>query len=391
MAALPSIGSAADLDGLPPVPATTATQAFLEARVEQDPLDYLAHNRLVHAYIQGLRQSGGLAFLEKARVHANASLAAVPAERNPNGLTALALVQFESHDFAAAVQSADRAWSIDSRDTTALAIAGDSQLELGHYELAGEIYDKLARDGLSPPILARQARLAEMKGDDAAALTLLETAGNVEPWYRLRRGEIHFRHGRLIEAEAEYVGAPETFAQLEHLAELRAAQERTEEAVLLYKRALKKAARAEVFQALGDLYAFTGNSSEAHIWWKRALAGYLESVAQGSAHYFHHLAGYYSDCEQNPAEALRWARRDIAVRTSSYAYDTLAWALYKNGEFAAAADAMTKALASGIQDPHILAHAGLIYARAGDLQKGRALLQQVAVIDPAYDRFHAHR
>ena len=94
---------------------------------------------------------------------------------------------------------------------------------------------------------------------------------------------------------------------------------------------------------------------------------------------------------ENPAEALQWARRDIEIRHSVYAYDALAWALYKNGEFAAARDAMNKALALGTRDAHLLRHAGLINSRAGDLEHGRALLQQAQAVNPSLNTFHVHR
>src|SRR5206468_3995736 len=145
---------------------------------------------------------------------------------------------------------------------------------------------------------------------------------------------------------------------------LRAAQGRYAEALALYQ---KLPARPEVLQAIGDLYQFQNKPAEAKTWHDRADAAYLKSIEQGNAHYYHHLAGFYCDAQENPAEALRWARKDLEVRRSVYAYDSLAWALYKNGEFARAAEEMTRALTLGTKDAHLLFHGGMIYSRAGDL------------------------
>ena len=117
----------------------------------------------------------------------------------------------------------------------------------------------------------------------------------------------------------------------------------------------------------------------------------MKSVEQGNAHYYHHLAGFYSDALEDAAQALRWARKDLEVRHSVYAHDTLAWALYKNGEFARAAQETTAALALGTKDAHLLFHAGMIYSRAGELERGSAMLKQAMAVNPRYNAFHAHR
>ena len=117
----------------------------------------------------------------------------------------------------------------------------------------------------------------------------------------------------------------------------------------------------------------------------------MKSVEQGNAHYFHHLAGFYSDAQENPAEALSWARKDLDVRHSVYAYDALAWALYKNGDYARAAEEMARALALGTQDAHLLFHAGMIFSRGGEVERGRLFLKQAFAVNPRYNSFHVHR
>ena len=374
------------------------TIRFLEQRVKGDPLDSVAHNRLATACVTQMRETGDLAWLDRAAQSARASLAAVPAAQNPSGLAAMALVEFEFHHFREALALAQQAFAIDPRNTAALATAGDAQLELGNYTGAQTIYDKLNAHETTPAVRARLARLAELNGDNQKAIELLRenvgTSGETA-WHRVRLGEIYFRTGNLEKAGEHYDAAhalqPESYLVLEHLAELRAAQGKFDEAIARYRKVVARVPRAEFFQALGDVYSFMGKSADATPWYERARDAYLKSVEQGNAHYYHHLAGFYSDAQENPAEALRWARKDLEVRHSVYAFDSLAWALYKNGEFARAAEEMTRALTLGTKDAHLLFHGGMIYSRAGELDRGRELLKQALAVNPRYNSFHVHR
>jgi tetratricopeptide (TPR) repeat protein len=149
--------------------------------------------------------------------------------------------------------------------------------------------------------------------------------------------------------------------------------------------------RPEVLHALGDVYAVMGKAGDAKAWHEKALAKYLGATRDGSSHYYHHLAGFYCDSRPDPAEARKWARKDLEVRRSVHAYESLAWALYHNGEFAAAADAMDKALSLKTKDSHVLYHASLVYYRAGKAERGRECLKRAAEANPKFMEFHVHR
>jgi len=377
---------------------SSPTLRFLEDRVESDPLDSAAQNRLTILYITRMRETGELAWLDRAAQSAHASLVAVAPAQNPSGLAALALVEFESHHFREALALAQQSYAIDAHNNGALATAGDAQLELGNYAEAQSIYEKLKADGSTPALRARLARLVELKGDNQQAIELLRqnvgVPGETE-WQRIRLGEIYFRTGNLEKAAEQYEAAqklnPESFLVREHLAELRGAQGKFDEAIALYQKVIACVPRAEFFQALGDVYSFVGKTIEAKRWYALAQDAYLKSVEQGNAHYYHHLAGFYSDTQDNPPEALRWARKDLEVRHSVYAHDSLAWALYRNGEFVRAVEEMQRALELGTQDAHLLFHAGMIFSRAGEVERGREFLGQALRLNPRYNSFHVHR
>jgi tetratricopeptide (TPR) repeat protein len=281
---------------------------------------------------------------------------------------------------------------------TALLI-GDAQFELGDYGAAERTYTKLAGGRAGKFVTLRLARLATARGNSEAALGmltgLLATAEELQLNVRLQLAELHFARGAFNQTREHLDAAqrlePDNHAVQEHLAELHAAEGRLAEAVPLYRKVIARVPRPEFMHALGDLYQLMERPQEARAWLTRAKVGYLQSAEQGNAHYYHHLASFFSDSDPQPDQALRWAREDLKVRDSAPAYDGLAWALYKNGEHQAAAEAMDRALAAGTGSAHVLFHAGTIYTNAGRVAQGRKLLQQALAINPRYNTFHVHR
>jgi tetratricopeptide (TPR) repeat protein len=380
---------------------------FLEDRIRRDPDDITALNRLAGEYLHRFRRTGDDRDLTLSAGVAAQSLRSVPAAQNSAGLAARARALFALHDFATARDMGRQLVEQEPDKRYPLEILGDAQLELGDYDPAAQTYAKMeALDDPDVNTQSRLARLALLRGDVAGARQRLESASemaraispparDVVAWCLVQAGQLAFNAGQWEEAERKYIDAlkamPEDWPALDHLAELRAAQKRYDESVALYLALVARVPRPELFQALGDVYAAMGKPDEAKTWRRKARDGYLAAAANGSVHYHHHLAGFYSDAEPDPPEAVRWAKKDLALRHSVYAYDGLAWALYQSGEFKPAAEAMEKALALGTKDAHLLYHASLIYYRAGEGAKARDCLRRAGEANPKFNEFHVHR
>jgi tetratricopeptide (TPR) repeat protein len=383
--------------------------SFLERRVEKDPDDFVAQNQLAERYLDLLRTTGDNSYIGKARRAAEASVhsAGMP-ELNTAGRLALARVQLASHEFLAARENAVKLRAIAPDKTFSLGILGDAFLELGEYAEAARLFTQLAKaEPESFESETRQAQLAIVRGEIDSACdhfkralkttttSLTPRQAQLEAWCSVQLGQLYFGRGDWINAEKHYKtaldAAPEYWAALEHIAELRAAQQNYAEATSLYEKVIARISRPELCQALGDLYAFVGKPAEAKPWHDRAATIYLKAVEQGAALYNHHLAGFYSDSVENPAEAVKWARKDLETRHSVYARDAMAWALYRDGQFAEAGREMKKALALGTKDSHFLFHASMIAIANGDLAEGKQFLQRAAEVNPHYNAFHVHR
>lgn len=380
---------------------------FLEDRVQRDPDDILAQNRLADIYLQRLRETGDYDWLRRAGEAARRSLASVPAEQNAGGLFMQGRVEYESHHFAAARDRASALTKIEPGKSRGFALLGDAQLEFGDIDQAAAAYDEMQkRKGDPVEAETRLARLELVRGAHdsarmhfekalAAARDLSPASPEIGAWCLVQLGQLAFNLGQWDAAEKNFQAAlaerPDDNSALEHLGELRAAQEKYDESISLYEKVIARTLRPEFWQALGDVYAAMGKTADAATWHARARDAYLKSVAEGNAHYFHHLAGFFSDTEEKPAEALKWARRDLELRHTAAAKDTLAWAHYCAGEFESAANTAREALANGSKDAHILFHAGIIFLAASDAVRGKETLAEAARINPRHNTFHVHR
>lgn len=377
--------------------------AFHRERSARDPTDFITPALLAAAYLDKARVTGEAAVYAAAAAAAERSLA-TRADHVP-ALVVLATVRLGQHRFRDAETNARRAATLAPTSPDAAAVLGDALLEIGDLAGSRAAYAILERHVSGLPALGRRASWREATGDTAGALadwTAAIAAGRERDapprdlaWAHRQRGAHHFARGRFAAAEADYQAAaalaPEDDRTEAALAELHAAEQRFAEALAAYERLAARVARPELAQEVGDLYAFVNRPEDARAWHDRAEAGYRRAAASGDVRYHHHLASFYADVRPRPAEAVVWARKDLELRQSSAAWDALAWALYRNGDHAAARHAIDAALASGVKDPHLLHHAALIYAASGDDGPGAAFLREAYALNPRLDRFHAHR
>ena len=380
---------------------------FLEDRVARDPDDFAAWNQLAGRYHRQLRRTGDDRFIGRELHAAEMSLKAIPAEQNPGGLGALAQARLTAHRFTEAREAAVQLRGILPGKTRPLELLADAATELGDYAEARKICEELSKlEGGELSAAPRLGKLAIVEGRLEKAQEHfqkgLALAAKSEPsdpevvaWFHLQLGELAFKSGDWESAERHYADGgevwPEGYAVEDHVAELRGAQGRTDEAIALYEKLATRVPRPEFFQALGDLCALASQPEKASSWHARAEEAFLQSVKEGAVHFYHHLAGFYADSKEDAAQAVVWARKDLALRQSIYAHDALAWALYKKGAGAEAAAECVKALATGTRDPHLLYHAGMIRMAAGDIAGGKTALQNAAAVNPKFNTFHVHR
>ncbi len=281
-------------------------------------------------------------------------------------------------------------------------LLADLDFQEGRYEAARRGYERLIAENPTWDNLARLAHWQGKLGEVDEADQLYEEAEDdltakqmgSYVWLELQRGVLAFTHGRYADAWRHYRRAEEAYPgdwhTDEHFAELLAAEGKFDEAEALFQKVMTRAPKPELQQALGEFYLFRGRPQEAEAWLASALEAYLESVHRGGVHYFHHLADFYADARIEPAEAVRWARKDVEMRSNFQTQTAMAWALYRNQQIPEALEYIRLALASGVRDAGIFSTAATVFQAAGDSGAGQGYAEAALRINPRHHNFHMH-
>jgi tetratricopeptide (TPR) repeat protein len=401
----------------PPVPAAAplppdadaSEQAirFLEDRVKSDPQDFIAYNKLVGYYMQRMRETGNLDYLNLASKAAHASLDSVPAEQNVGGLAALTQTEYASHEFAAARDHALRLRELDPGKLYPLHFLADALLELGDYDGAAGVFSEIQRRGgnMEGSLNAetRLARLALLRGKPdeaeqhftialAAARALDPVPRETVAWCYWQLGETAFSVGKYDVAEQRYRDAlttfPDYYRAVASLGRVLAAKGDLQSAIGQYEAVVRRLPDPTYVAALGDLYKIAGREKDA-----AAQYDLVEQIAHLSevngVLYNRNLALFYADHDMKPDLAYENARREYETRKDVYGADALAWAALKAGRVDEARTAIKEALRLGTRDAKLLYHAGMIARAAGDAATARENLRRALELSPQFDPLQA--
>ena len=384
------------------------TIRFLEDRVKRDPEDFIAHNKLAGRYLQRVRETGDVTYLNLAAKAARASLATLPPEQNTGGLTMLAQVEYSSHDFVAARDHALQLTKLEASKSYPYQLLGDALLELGEYDQAESAFHQMEQlggiQGLTRvTIEQRMARVAAMHGDLngaqrhlsnalTTALALPMPPRETVAWCRWQLGETAFAAGDYPTAERHYRDAlatfPDYFRAVASLGRVRAAEGDLAGAIEQYEHAVRIIPDPSFVAALGDLYKLAGREKDA-----AAQYALVEKIGRlnefNGALYNRQLALFYADHDLKPDTAYANALREYALRRDIYGADALAWAALKAGRVAEAQIAIKEALRLGTKDARLFYHAGMIAQTAGDHSSAREYLKRALTLSPEFDPLQA--
>ena len=380
-----------------------------QVTVARNPNDAAGYAGLGAAYFQRARETGDVSDFQLAEQSLTKSLDLVSVDFSADtALETMAEVCMGEHRFADALTYAQKALSLGTGDVSSFAIVGDAYADMGEYDKAGVAYGRLTpRDmTLSPrAAYARDSRISYLKfiaGDSAGAINLMKTAvtEGVEAqlpsenlaWLYYELGEYEFQAGDPGAANNAYLTAlnihPGDYRALAGLGKLRGTSGRYAEAIKLYQSAIAVVPMPIYVAELGDMYTEAGNLAEARKQYQLVeyigLLGHINQVLHNRD-----LALFYADHDLKLDESLVLAHKEFEVRHDIYTWDALAWALYKNGKYQEASDAIDHALRPGARDALLFFHAGMIASRLGQTTQAKERLQTALRINHQFHVIYA--
>jgi tetratricopeptide (TPR) repeat protein len=374
---------------------TNQVIAFFQARVERDPIDFISYSKLGDAYIRQARETGDIGAYQRAQTAFEKAH-----ELFPDDLAAqagLASVHFSLHDFAGALAIARDVYTADASATSALATIGDADVATGNYDDARTAYGKLADAASGAPVLSRESHLEELGGNIDRAVELMKQAEALSAatpistealaFYRLRLGNLYFNAGRYDDAEhwlrEALNGFPDYYPALAGLGNVSAARGDYQQAIGYYERSVAIVPQPVVLAALGDTYARIGDDKAAQK--QYATVEFIGKLAEiNKVLYNRELALFYADHRMKTSTAVELATAELDRRKDVYGYDTLAWALYRDGRPTDAAPYARQALALGTRDAKLLFHAGLIDQANGEGARAKDELKRALDLNPHF-------
>jgi tetratricopeptide (TPR) repeat protein len=341
-----------------------------QAQIKTDPKKVQDYNDLALAFLRRTRETADPRYLKDA----DAALAQ-GLKLNPEDFqlqrTQVAIM-LGRHEWA---QARERATVLHHRtpdDVMSYGYIAEADIALGNYpeaETNAQWMLNLRPNNI--PGLLIGAKLRTLYGDSRGAIELLNLAySETSPteveelaWIANRISSIQIESGQIDAAAQTLERAEQLFPHypyaMENLARVRMGQNRTNDALQLLMQATSIDNDPHVLYELARAQGAVGQSKEA-----RATYSEFEKLASDP--------GRATDqgrldlilmCAASPAtapDALKLARREIAVRQDVWTLDAYAWALYANADFEDAEAAAQKALAVGIQSAQIFDHAGHI-------------------------------
>jgi tetratricopeptide (TPR) repeat protein len=371
--------------------------SMYETLVKAQPEIAHYRNLLAGSYIQKVRESMDYTYLERASQIVNNVLG--EDSKNYEAARLRTEILLERHDFKTAVQYSLALTEWSPMDPWNWGTLGDALTELGDYDKAADAYQKMV--SLRPDLSSynRAAYFRFIYNDPVNAEKIMRMAiaagspmAENTAWCEVELGKILLKTGKIKEAGQAYQAAlrqfPDYHPALAGMAHVAAAQSDWKTAIENMKQAQAATPLPDYAAALYDYYTASGETQEAEK--QKELIFVTDQVGQAAKEKANrNIAIIYADHDWKLDRSLELAKNELEVRGDIYTYDALAWALYKNKDYTAAADATKKAMQFQTPEPAFYYHAGLIASALGKKDEARTLLLKSLDLSPNGDASRA--
>jgi tetratricopeptide (TPR) repeat protein len=373
------------------------SNVLLEA-LKVEPTDLKSNVALAALFIQEARVTGNHMYYDAAAMkHINTDLNIDTA--NFNALVFKSLIYLSQHHFAEGLQTAYKAQTVNPYNAYVYGLMVDANVEMGNYDSAVANADRMVSIRPDLTSYSRISYVREIYGDYPGAIQAMRMAvvaggpgdENTE-WSRVQLAQLYEKTGDFARADTLYQSSlnlranyPYAFAGLGRIA---LASKDYNKAAAYFLKADSSLADNSVKEELIDVYRLLGQNDKADKTAKELIAGLTKDAAASNSD---DNIGHYGDRELAYAylkindvdKALDHAMQEYNRRPENIdVNETVAWVLYKKGDYAKALPYIRTALKTHSKNPVLLGRAALIFDKAGDKQQALSLLHQTSLTNP---------
>ncbi len=349
---------------------TKAAIAGLLEKIKVNPEDNKAKLDLSLAYIQESRVTGDHTYYDEAAIKLLNQILAVE-KNNFDALCAKATVLLSQHHFQDGLNIANQASAINPNSAFVYGILCDANLELGDYDAAVKMADKMV--SIRPDIrsYARISYLREIFGDYKGAIEAMKMATQSaypgleqSEWTRCQLGKLYETTGDTAKAARCYQESlvyRENYAYaLAGLGRLAETKKDYPKAIAYFSQAQKAVNDYSFGDQLIDLYTLSGDTQKATEMTQKVIEelqkhANTEDKNTEQGHYADKELAYLYLKANNPDKALECAIREHNRRPENIeTNEALAWCYYKKNDLVLAKKHIDKALRYNSSNPELL-------------------------------------
>jgi tetratricopeptide (TPR) repeat protein len=372
----------------------------LRSKIEANSDDIKARLTLAELFMQEARVSGEHGhYFPAALAVLNAVLEEEQLDEGNHYRAMLnkASVLLSLHQFAEAKKIGEQALALNKYDAGIYGVLVDANVELGHYEAAVKMADKMI--SVRPDIrsYSRISYLREIHGQAEGAIEAMKLAVSAgypgqeqTEWARLVLGDLYKEYGQLDKAEAQYqqalVHRPNYPFAVAALAETEALKGNMAEAKTLYQEAADLIPEVGFYMELAKIEQEQGHEEKAQALTDEIMVMLADDEASG------HKMGLeysevYMDLKGDLDQALAYAKKEYEARPDNIDVNSrLAVIYYHRSELDLAAQHLAKARKTNSQNPELLCLDGLLHLKnATDHTDGDQLIRSAFAANPNLD------
>lgn len=368
---------------------TAITKA--QQRLQRVPGDWSTWGQLGLAYVQQAKITVNPMYYGKAKGVIGRSLS-INSKDNYIADTAMASLLAAEHNFAPALDWAQRAAAINGYSSAVFGVKADALTQLGRYDEAAQAVQRELDLQPGTPAFARASYVSELKGDIPRARALLDLAlqdaetpaDKAFAYYYL--GQLAFNagdpKGALGQYNAGLAADPTYSALLEGKAQAEGALGQQQDALRDWAKVVSAVPQPQYVREYGEYLQSLGRDKEAKTQYD--LFAVEEKLFEANGVQLELEPALFNADHGQPKLALTYAESGITRRPFLEVYDALAWAYYRNGRYDEALAAERKAMAEGMRNALFSFHLGMIEKALGQGEAARKDLSTAMAINPYF-------